>query len=286
MRKVLFLLLSVFFGHSEAARTRVPLIIGAPTDSVTENAGQSVRRTGPVKEQRWVFGLLGKYNVLDTYLSPFTYTGLGGGMFHRSEKFLRRAPAWSLAFQTSNNVTYTKSATDNSHELDLQVNLAYGALYNWRPTARLRLGLGALLGAGGGLTYITRGGNNPLQGRIGADLIAQGVAEYTFRLFGKDMKARLQTDAPLCGLAFAPRYGQSYYEIFALGHTERNLHFTHPFNAPTGRLLCTLDFPISRFTLSIGYHGEARQSNLGGLKRHVWSNTLVVGFVRRVQRVY
>ena len=99
------------------------------------------------------------------------------------------------------------------------------------------------------------------------------------------MKARAQLDVPLCGLMFTPRYGQSYYELFSLGHYDRNIVFSHPFNAPTARLLTTLDFRLRHTWLTIGYEADIRQSDVAGLKRHSWRHSLVIGFVRRVKRI-
>ena len=95
----------------------------------------------------------------------------------------------------------------------------------------------------------------------------------------------VQADVQLAGLQFSPEYGQSYYEIFGLGHTAGIVHFTHPLNCPTGRLLTTLSLPLRRASLHIGYLADVRQSKLGGLKRHAWRNCLTIGYSYRLQRI-
>lgn len=237
------------------------------------------------REHRWLFGL-GGANILDTYISPFNYKGLSYGIFHRSARPTRWRPRrWQAVMQIATNFSYDHSPTEDGKEFDMQLNVGGGFVCNWKPSSRLRILAGGLIEGGVGFTYNTRGSNNPGQGRLALDLAATGGVEYTFNLFKTEMKARGQIDLPLIGLMFSPQYGQSYYEIFSLGHYNKNVRFTSPFNAPSVRLLCTLDFPVRYATLSIGYHADIRQSHVNGLKRHAWINQIVIGFVRHVKKV-
>ena len=219
-------------------------------------------------EHRWLFGVVGSQSVLDTYLSPLSYTGISHGTFHRSERPAHFGEGrWGVLFQTAANFSYTNSPTDDGHFFDGQGTI------------------GALVQGTGGFTYSTRNGNNPVQGRLAAELAPTASCEYSFAVGRMPMKARAQLDVPLCGLMFTPRYGQSYYELFSLGHYDRNIVFSHPFNAPTARLLTTLDFRLRHTWLTIGYEADIRQSDVAGLKRHSWRHSLVIGFVRRVKRI-
>ena len=59
-------------------------------------------------EHRWLFGVVGSQNVLDTYLSPLSYTGISHGTFHRSERPAHFGEGrWSVLFQTAANFSYT-----------------------------------------------------------------------------------------------------------------------------------------------------------------------------------
>ncbi len=237
-------------------------------------------------EHRWLFGIVGSQNVLDTYLSPLSYTGLSHGTLHRSERPSRIGDGhWGVVFQTVTNFSYTASPTDDGHYFDLQGTLGAGLVRQWHPSRDLRFTAGAMLQGTGGFTYSTRNGNNPAQGRLAAELAPTATCEYGFRLGRMPLKARAQLDAPLIGLMFTPRYGQSYYELFSLGHYDRNIVLSHPFNAPTVRLLTTLDFRLRHTVLTVGYQADIRQSHVAGLKRHAWSHSLVVGFVRKVKRI-
>ena len=237
-------------------------------------------------EHRWLFGIVGSQNILDTYLSPLSYTGLSHGTFHRSERPTHfDEKNCSVIFQTVTNFSYTSSPTDDGHYFDGQGTIGVGLAHVWNPSDKWRLTAGALLQGTGGFTYSTRNGNNPAQGRLAAELAPTATCEYNFSIGRMPLKARAQLDVPLCGVMFTPRYGQSYYELFSLGHYDRNIVFSHPFNAPTARLLTTLDFRLRHTWLSVGYEADIRQSDVAGLKRHSWSHTLVIGFVRRVKRI-
>lgn len=226
----------------------------------------------------------GRINVLDTYLSPLEYTGPSVGVLHRSERLAR----WGKGRVTVTGLVngyaaYLHSPTDDGKEWEGHLSGAFGWHYNWRPARGLRLGLGGLAELSTGFTYNTRNGNNPAQGRLGVSVALSAIASYDFRVFRRRLSARAQVDVPLTGAQFTPNYGQSYYEIFSLGHYDHNVRWTHPGNAPSCRMLATLSFPLGRSTLSVGYWMDIRQSELNHLKRHAWSHQFVLGYVRRIR---
>lgn len=242
----------------------------------------------PVAEERlsapaahlWQWGV-GRANVLDTYLTPLEYTGPDFSVLYATERTAR----WGKG-RVSTRSLYTAhfanlhSPTDDGHELDGEFTAAGGWLYNWRFGNRWRVAAGGLVEASGGFTYNTRLTNNPAQGRLGVSLAASGLAEYTFPLFRRTATARIVIDGQLMGVQFAPEYGQSYYEIFSLGHSSGVVHFTQPVNCPSARLQALLTLPVLGSHLSLGYVADVRQSRLGGLKRHAWRHSFMLGYTR------
>lgn len=248
-------------------------------DSIPPPAcAQTLRPT----EHQWLAGA-GRLNLLDTYLSPLEYTGTAFSVLHRTERDAR----WGGRRVTVTGLfgargAYLHSPTDDGKEWEGTLTAAAGWHYNLRPAPGLRLGVGGLMEATTGFTYNTRNGNNPAQGQLAADLALSLLAQYDFRIARRQCSARMQADAPLGGVMFAPDYGQSYYEIFSLGHRRHNIMPTWPGNAPSVRLLATFSVRLPGATLSAGYVADVRQSHVNHLKRHAWHNQFVVGYVRRL----
>lgn len=263
-------------GTATAAAEGQPLVSDtAATPAITAPAYRPV-------DHEWLAGY-GGANVLDTYLSRLEYTGPSLSVTHTTLRpTRRRGDALTRQTMLTAHVATVHSPTNDYDAYD--ADLWAAAAWHWRLLNRSGVDLraGVMAEAGAGFTYTEMGGNNPAQGRLTADAALTLRAAYGFRCLGRSMTLTAQTDVPMAGVMFTPRYGQSYYEIFALGQTDRNVRFTTPFSAPSLRLLSTLHIPLGRATLSVGYRADVRQSNMGGLKRHLWNNQVVVGYVRRV----
>ncbi len=233
----------------------------------------------------WAWGV-GRASVLDTYLSPLTYTGTDFTLFHQTERQARWGGSHvSVEAVYTAQGAYLHSPTDDGKDLDAEFSAAGGWLYHWDVGARWRISLGGMIEGSGGFTYNTRNSNNPAQARLGADLQASARAEYTFQFFHQKATARLQLYGQALGLQFSPEYGQSYYEIFSLGHSHGILHLTHPTNCPSARMQATVTLPVKRAHITLGYLADVRQSKLGGLKRHAWRNTFIIGYTRQLRRL-
>ena len=232
-----------------------------------------------------VFGV-GRTNLLDTYLSPLSYRGPS-----LSASMITERPAhWgkgkvSVMGRYDVSGAYAHNPAENAHMWDAQVNLAGGWHYNFDEKLKvkgLRLAVGGLMELSGGGTYQTTNGNNPAQGRLAADVALSVIAAYAFDVKGKPWQARFQAEMPLLGVMFSPQYGQSYYELFSLGHYNKNVRPTWVGNAPTFHFLTTLAIPVRKSKIVVGYKANVLQSKVNGLKRHAWENEFVVGFCRRL----
>lgn len=252
-------------------------------------------------ERSWLFGA-GHSALYDEYLSPLDYAGPSVSIGMQNE----RTPRWGNGSvrqltQFDINGTYAHSPGRHGRFYDGQATVGFGWFYNFAPKVYRgwNLAVGGLAEFSGGGTYSTRNGNNPAQGRASFDVAPSAIFNYQFRaprcirIFSREPNAvepvehlcrfRVQLDVPLAGLMFSPQYGQSYYELFSLGHYDHNVCFTCPVNAPSARLQATLHVPVSRHTqFVVGYRGEARQSRVNDLGRHAWQNGVVVGFTREL----
>ena len=245
-----------------------------------------VAQTDSLRTVRYthMFGF-GGVNLLDTYLSPLEYTGWQASTTHTTERALGREgwrKQWTLATRYSGSLAHAKSPTDDGKYWDTDIHAAVQLRRQWQPIIGLTLEGGAMGEAFLGGTYSTRNGNNPAQGRLGALLGMSGLAAYAFRLWKRNWRAVATLDVPLIGAAFTPTYGQSYYEIFGLGHNDRNVRCTWIGNAPSTLLTAILEIPLGSTSLTVGYQADIRQNSFAGLKRHSWGNRFVIGWTRRL----
>lgn len=232
-----------------------------------------------------MFGI-GGTNRLETYLSPLEYTGPEMRFMRES---IRMTRMWGGRVSTQQfyegNFSYSKNPTKDSEYLSGDIDWRIGWHYNWTPLPALRLMAGLQTGLSCGFVYNTSNGNNPAQGKLSTNIAASGMAIYRFNWLRRRFSVRYQFDMPLAGLMFSPNYGQSYYEIFSLGHYDRNVCFTWPGNAPCFSQLLTVDVPIGSGTLRLGYRCDIRQSHVNNLKSHTWSNLFMIGFVKHFRLV-
>ena len=115
---------------------------------------------------------------------------------------------------------------------------------------------------------------------VDANLAASCVVQYDIPCKRLPTTLRYQVDSPLLGVMFSPQYGQSYYEIFSLGHSEGTLLLTSLHRQPSLRHWLTADMQFRPFTLRMGYMADMQQSRVNGLRSHDYSHSFLIGFVR------
>lgn len=233
------------------------------------------------------FSLGGGYsNLLDSYLSPLRYKG--GHAAIMSERFSQTG-AESQRWYTQSIFTlhgdYTLAAGGRGLTVggmtDYNYTFYYRALHNERwslyvgPQGQLRLG---------GI-YNLRNSNNPAQLKLGIHLAASAMTKHSFTLWRIPMAVRLQTDLPLFGAAFAPDYGQSYYEIFYLAQSKGCVHTTSLHNNLSLRANLSYDLQLRPCTVRLTLANDLYQWTLGNQQYRMFTHTLMIGCVRNLYHV-
>ena len=224
----------------------------------------------------------GVVNLYDTYPAPLEYRGVQTRVLRESTRMtpeMEGRIARQSLFQ--GYLAMADNPAETASELAGMVNWNYALHYNFSLLdGRLTLGAGPMWQLHGGFLYNTRNGNNPAQAKFYTNVAASGIAQYDIPWKRFPIHLRNQLDVPLLGVMFSPQFGQSYYEIFSLGHTDGILHFTSLHNQPTLRHWLTADMKFHKFTLRLGYMADMQQSRVGGLRTHDYSHSFMVGLVK------
>lgn len=258
--------------------------------------GQDTLFVSPNKEvlHSTMFGV-GSSNILDTYLSPYNYTGTD---FRIQRETMRMTTLWRGRVSNQSLID-VNGATNKNHARNIDeyaggIRYGQGWFYNFkggnivnpveRSQSRFNYAVGLVASGYLGVVYIDRSGNNPAQAKADLMIDVSAMATYDMVIANHHYLWRYQVTAPLMGIAFSPHYGQSYYEAFELGHYDHNVLFAYPGNMPSMRHKLTLDIPIRRYTLRVGYVAQINQSTFNHLKYHSWTHDLMVGFNKYLYR--
>jgi len=227
---------------------------------------------------------IGHTNLLDTYLSPMEYTGPELRILReniRNTKYMDSKVYRQSLFQANVSLTENKAGTGSEFAFLANWNLAYH--YSFYKSGKWQLQAGPNLDLNGGMIYNMRNSNNPVNAKAYANLGASGMAIYHFKIKEHPFMLRYQLNVPLLGVMFSPEYGQPYYEMSIAKNFGKNIRFTSLHNQPSVRQFITLDFPIRKSTLRVGYVCDIQQAKVNHLKSHIWSHSFLIGFVKHFQ---
>ncbi len=221
---------------------------------------------------------VGYTNILDTYLSQETFTGVELRYISAYNK--QREGSRVTRFTMHQVLASTAGTRGNSNSLlSAMYSIQFGWLYHWPMHGdRLTLKLGGVIDGTLGGTYNNRNSNNPAQARIALAVDPAARLTWKFNIGNTPCALRYEAASPLIGLAFSPNYGQSYYEIFTRGNYDHNVVFTSPFNALQLHHMLTFDFRMWRTTFSVGYLSDIRQMEVNQLKYHQYTHAFVLGW--------
>jgi hypothetical protein len=224
---------------------------------------------------------IGSASMYDTYLSPLEYKGFS---MHLMYEQMRRTRWFDYKFHKQQIFELDFSKGDNpaknATEYWALANYRIGGHYCLYNTDAFRFGIGGLWDINAGALYNERNGNNPATARGYTNLNLSLTASCKFKRFA----VRWQMDTPFMGMLFSPKYGLSYYEI-SLGNSVGVVNFASLHNQRALRNYLTVDVPIHKYTIRIGYLGSWYQTKAHDIQTHHYTNSFVIGFpVESVKR--
>jgi hypothetical protein len=228
----------------------------------------------PLTTNNTITASVGSANMYDTYLSPLEYKGTSIRLMYEQ---MRRTAWFNYRFYKQQivelDLAQAYNPAKNALEYWLLANYRIGGHYSLYSTDAFRLGLGGLWDVNGGVLYNERNGNNPASARGYTNLNLSITASYKLKWFA----VRWQLDSPFMGMLFSPKYGQSYYEI-SLGNSVGVVNFASLHNQRALRSYLTVDVPINKYTIRVGYLGSWYQTKVHDIQAHHYTNSFVIGF--------
>ena len=100
---------------------------------------------------------------------------------------------------------------------------------------------------------------------------------YTLHIGRFPITFRYQLSLPVLGVFFSPAFGESYYEIFYLKNHSGIVKFGSWHNRFDMNNLLTVEIPIGRSALRLGYDNRIRSSRASHLDYFHYSNAFVIG---------
>lgn len=229
---------------------------------------------------------LGYSNILDTYLSTQEYKGID---FRTSRETMRMTNIGKGNVSAQNflqaNFSFGKNRVDNNNTLAGMVNWNYGLHYQFKLSDNFKLLAGGLGDTNLGFIYNLRNSNNPASLRAYINLDASAMAIWRFHVKKRILILRYQLNTPILGVMFSPEMGESYYEIFSLGHYSGTIKLTSIHQQPSLRQFLSLDIPIGQQQIRLTYLGDLQQSHINNIKTHSYSHVFMIGFVKRIYKL-
>ena len=235
-----------------------------------------VRSTKPARPVFSSFSFTaGGARLYDDYLSVSDYLGGEFGFLYEQ---MRALSAPSGRWVMRHRLDLSAACTRNFKMLSAMVSYSYGLLYGWEFPCGIKLRSGGELALSGGALYCQGNSNNPANAKAVLSLGFSEMLSYTWRLARCPLTFRYHLTLPVAGVFFSPAFGESYYEMFYLGNHAGLAHFGSWHNRFDMGNLLTVEIPLGRHALRLGYTNTIRYSHAEHLRYFHCSHALLAGF--------
>ena len=203
-------------------------------------------------------------NIIDPYLSPLIYSGLGVRYDHEAIRFFSTE---NQKFSLQKNLKFVGGIALNptltASMTYAGINYELGTNYHFQPIYGLRLRVGGNWDFDLGSKMIARNINNPVNIDLATNLNLTGAASYNFPFCKRMLGLQLAVQTPLLGCMFVPLGGASYYEMFDLWNLTNTTHFSSLHNKRGITSTFSVDVPFNTWTLKVGmrYQGLKYAAN-------------------------
>ncbi|MBR5102017.1 MAG: DUF3316 domain-containing protein [Muribaculaceae bacterium] len=253
----------------------IALVVGFATTTAAETVGDSTVITPATR----MFMLQAGYvSLLDTYLSPLTYTGTSARLgFER----LQANPSgrWVQELDLNAELDMTENPAGNHTAQNMNFGVMWSIMHKWQPASlpRWRFMAGPAVMTNAGTLYNSYNSNNVVSARAETNVGINAIVAYNTHLGNRPLTLSYHATLPVAGVFFSPQYDEAYYEIY-VGHHSRLTHFGwwgNRFNL-IHSLNADLRLP-SGLTLRVGYGGNIATSWWGNISTRNFTHNIVLG---------
>lgn len=193
--------------------------------------------------------------VYDSYLSANRYTGYNIVYSNEGVYNIEGARIFEY-FEDEYLFTLSRLKDDADYSLSYALSLDATIRFDYKffESDRLTLHTGPGLAARIGVTYNPHNSNNPAQANFYCMLAPHIAGIWRFSIADTPLALGVKSTIPLLGVAFAPEYGQLYYEIYEYDGYKNSFHFAWPLVMPTIHNRISLDFPLGDTLLRLSYN--------------------------------
>lgn len=239
--------------------------------------------SGKGTESRPVTGLyalqIGHRDVLATYLSPLHYTGKSMGVYGAWSKAMPFSPEHAIMhFDTDLTISNLLNPQKTATMIGLNGSFNWGMSWRKRLPCQFQVTAGGSIGLEGGVYYLLRNGNNPVEAIANVSLALRASLSRPIKIGRLPILLRDEISLPSLGVFFSPQFGETYYEIY-LGNHKNLVHagwWGNNFRL-NNLLSATLDF--GRTAMTIGYKFDAYTQWACYLNTKVYCHSFVIGVI-------
>lgn len=217
-------------------------------------------------------------NILDPYLSPLVYSGVGIKFEHAERRFFSpENTKLSMEGKIKALAGMTFNSNNTASMSYLGANYGWGMHYHFQVLDNFQVLAGGTADAIFGFKSNARNVNNPINLDMATNLNLSGIARYDFKTRRRTLRLSYALEIPVLGCMYVPYGGASYYEMFGLGNLSDAFHFSSLHNklGSSGSLMLDVPFKHSTWRFGINTSKLKYQANNLVFKQNEYS--LMIG---------
>lgn len=219
---------------------------------------------------------IGGGRLTDTYLSPLRYRGPASGV--SGEWTGRLAKDWLSVTDARLQYVCASPRYLKSYMHYADLTAAWSAQRQFTLPGGVSMAAGPGVSLKAGAAYLPVNSNNPADATAMLGLTINLSASRSFTIKRLPLRITDRLGIGAAGLAFAPQYGEGYYEI-SLGNRSGLVHPTWFGNLTAIDNLLAIDLPCGlKRSLRVGYRFTLTTSRLEGNNRLAAIHAFCIGF--------